>query len=117
MSKHDHRYTVDGKRALTIRAKVVRKRVRSKANAARARRIAYLLDAQDGLDAVERATRKVKSANPNEYRAMQIDVGDYCEAGGSPDAGIEIDPPLARKLIPLLRDLIGDELAALGYGD
>ncbi len=88
----------------------------SKLTPAKMRRILFLLEAQKDIDALERAAKnnRVDPAG-GDYRAMAIEVGDYCIDGGSPDAGIEIDLPVARKLIPILRDLIGDELAALGY--
>jgi hypothetical protein len=81
---------------------------------AEAKRIVVLSDALDALPALEKAAKKNSPKSGYSRRVLYIAASSECDAGGEPDADIEIDPETGRLLLPLLRKLITDELEKLG---
>ena len=80
-----------------------------------AARAAMLVKASKCIANLIRAMERTQpEPTSGDWRGMQISVGDFCEAGGSLDATIEVDLLTAHKLIPHIQGIIGDELLALG---
>ncbi len=80
-----------------------------------ASRAARLVAARDGVRRLVRAMKRTKPNSWNgNWRGMKIAIGDFTESSSKLDASIKIDLETARKLIPLIQDVIGDELAAIG---
>jgi hypothetical protein len=81
-----------------------------------AARAAGLVAAHEGLPAVSRACRlkgKPDATDGDRY-SFVLGVHARCDAGGVEVAEIEIDLKTARAILPLVLDVMGDELAALG---
>jgi hypothetical protein len=79
-------------------------------------RAAVLLVAREAVADLRRGMRRTKPDPCNgSRRSVVIGVEDIDPGNGSVGGGeVEIDIATARKLIPLLLDVIGDELANLG---
>lgn len=77
-------------------------------------RAAILAAAFEEIGDLADAMQRTEPQSGYTRRVMQIEVGDFSEAGGSPDAYIDIDLETAALLVPLLRALIAGQLHALG---
>jgi hypothetical protein len=58
--------------------------------------------------------KRVEPRQNYDRRSMLISIEDICDSGSSSEGSIEIDLVTAAKVIPLLRQLMAEELAALG---
>jgi hypothetical protein len=79
-----------------------------------ANRAAILAEALDDISALNRSLKRITPANGYSRRVMEIGVTDQCDVGGEGGGEVCIDVTTGRKLVPLLRDLIEQELRAMG---
>lgn len=79
-----------------------------------AKRAATLVEARNGIAGLRKAANlSGKPANYDRWACL-ITVSAESHSGGSPVAEIEIDLATARKLLPHIENVIGDELTAMG---